>query len=184
MLTSPQIATRPYRLDDVAAVFEAVILSRHELRPWMPWCHDGYAIEETQAWIAARIELSGTGTEHSFAIVSADGRFLGSCGLNAVDAASRRANLGYWVRSDATRRGIATSVIQQLARWTFSNTQLLRLEIVVAVGNVASQRAAENAGAVREGVLRNRLVLHGEAHDAVMYSIVPTDPLASRADWR
>jgi RimJ/RimL family protein N-acetyltransferase len=35
----------------------------------------------------------------------------------------------------------------------FEATDLVRLEIVVAVGNVASHRVAEHAGAVREGTL-------------------------------
>jgi len=45
----------------------------------------------------------------------------------------------------------------------------------VAVGNVASQRAVEKAGAHREGVLRNRLILGDEPVDAVLYSLVPMD---------
>lgn len=52
------------------------------------------------------------------------------------------------------------------------NTNLIRLEILIAVGNTASQRVAEKVGAVREGILRKRLVLHDEAHDAVMFSLV------------
>jgi hypothetical protein len=34
---------------------------------------------------------------------------------------------------------------------------------------------AEEAGAGREGVLRNRLILGGQVHDAVMHSLVPED---------
>jgi RimJ/RimL family protein N-acetyltransferase len=62
--------------------------------------------------------------------------------------------------------------VRQLADFAFRTTDLVRLEIVCAVGNERSQRVAERAGAVREGVLRRRLVLHGEAVDAVMYSLV------------
>jgi RimJ/RimL family protein N-acetyltransferase len=36
---------------------------------------------------------------------------------------------------------------------------------------------AEKVGAVREGVLRRRLELDGESHDAVMLSLVPGDSL-------
>ena len=43
--------------------------------------------------------------------------------------------------------------------------------VVFAVSNLPSQRVAEKAGAVREGVLRRRLLLHGVSHDAVMFSL-------------
>ena len=51
----------------------------------------------------------------------------------------------------------------------------MRLEIVCALGSEASQRVAEKAGAVREGVLRDRLVLHDRPCDAVMYSLIRSD---------
>jgi RimJ/RimL family protein N-acetyltransferase len=59
-----------------------------------------------------------------------------------------------------------------LADWAFANTNLERLEIVVAVGNGRSERVAEKAGASREGTMRSRLYIHDRPHDAVMYSIV------------
>ena len=73
---------------------------------------------------------------------------------------------------EPARRGVATEAVRQVADFAFGNTDLVRLEIVCAVGNDASQRVAERAGAVREGVLRHRLLLHGQPVDAVMYSVV------------
>jgi ribosomal-protein-serine acetyltransferase len=75
------------------------------------------------------------------------------------------------VRTSATGRGVASEAVRQVADFAFRNTELVRLEIVCAVGNRRSQRVAERAGAVREGVLRDRLLLHGEAVDAIMYSL-------------
>ena len=82
------------------------------------------------------------------------------------------ANLGYWVRTSQAGRGVAPRAIRHLASFAFAETDLQRLEIVCAVGNQRSQRAAEKAGAHREGILRARLFVHGQPHDAVMYSIV------------
>jgi len=58
-----------------------------------------------------------------------------------------------------------------MRKWAFASTELVRLEILVAISNLPSQRVAEKAGAVREGVLRRRLLLHGVSHDAVMFSL-------------
>jgi len=67
---------------------------------------------------------------------------------------------------------VATAAAQLTAKWTFHHTDIVRLEIVVATGNVASQRVAERAGAQREGMLRRRLFVRGEFQDAVMFSMV------------
>ena len=166
------IDIRPYRSDDVAALYEAVIESREELAPWMPWCHPGYSIEDTRAWVELQVVNFAEGREYDFVIVAPEGRFLGGCGLNMMDAPNRRANLGYWIRTSETGRGHAVEAVRQLAAWAFDNTDLNRLEIIAAVGNVKSQRVAERAGAVREGVLRSRIVLHDAVHDAVVYSFV------------
>jgi RimJ/RimL family protein N-acetyltransferase len=84
----------------------------------------------------------------------------------------RCANLGYWVRSSATGQGVAPVAVRLLANWAFRETEILRLEILAAVGNRRSQRVALKAGAVREGVLRDRLFLRDEPQDAIVFSIV------------
>ena len=105
-------------------------------------------------------------------MVGPNDEFLGGCGVNQVNSIHRFANLGYWVRSSATGRGVARAAVRETAEFVFQNTDLIRLEIVCAVENRRSQRVAEALGAVREGILRSRLLLHGQAVDAVMYSLV------------
>jgi RimJ/RimL family protein N-acetyltransferase len=67
---------------------------------------------------------------------------------------------------------VATAAATRIRDWGFANTDLVRLEILVAVGNIASRRVAERAGAVYEGTLRSRLLVHGTRHDAAMYAFI------------
>src|SRR6185436_2917019 len=168
----PHITIRLYRIEDARTLYEAALSSVTEIHPFMPWCHSGLTLEDTRTWIAAQIQAFENLKAFEFAILAEDGGFLGGCGLNQINDANRRANLGYWVRSSAAGRGVATAAIRQLVQWAFANTDLVRLEVLVAAENVASLRAAEKAGAGREGVLRQRLLLHGAAHDAVLFSFV------------
>ena len=163
---------RAYEPDDAEALCEAARESVGEVFRWLPWCHAQYSMADAVEWTRSRAARAAEGSEHSFAIVGADGRFLGGCGLNQINRIHRLANLGYWIRTSATRQGVATEAVRQLAAFAFTHTDLVRLEIVCAVGNDASQRVAERAGAVREGVLRHRLLVHGQPMDAVMYSLV------------
>ncbi len=166
------VSIRPYRNDDVDGLYQAVRQSAAELRPWMPWCHPQYARSETQAWVEGRPAAWEAKTDFSFMIESESELILGGCGLNRIELDNGTANLGYWVRTSAAGKGVATRAAELLRDWAFANLELHRLEILVAVGNVASQRVAEKLGAVREGMLLQRLVLLGERHDAILYSIL------------
>jgi RimJ/RimL family protein N-acetyltransferase len=166
---------RPLEPDDAHALLEAAHESVAEVSRWLAWCHAGYSLADAQEWIGSRAPLAADGREYTFAIVGVDGRFLGGCGLNQINRVHSFGNLGYWVRTSATRRGVATAAVRQVAEFAFEKTDLVRLEIVCAVGNAASQRVAERAGALREGVLRHRLLVHGQPVDAVLYSLVRGD---------
>jgi RimJ/RimL family protein N-acetyltransferase len=172
-LTIPtgEVTIRPYAVTDAQAVWEAVRESVNQLMPWMPWCHPDYSLEESRTWLETQVQAFAAKTAYEFAITSSDGRYIGGCGLNQIDSANRRANLGYWVRSTATGRGAATEAVRLIHRWAIDHTDLIRMEIVIAVGNLASQRVAEKATAVREGTLFKRLLLRGTPWDAVMFSL-------------
>jgi RimJ/RimL family protein N-acetyltransferase len=168
------IHIRPYRLEDAPAIWQAARESLAELQSWMPWCHPNYSIAETRAWLAVQVPAFQQRTTFEFAITAADGAYLGGCGLNQIDALNRRANLGYWVRTSAAGKGVATEAVRLTRDWGFANTDLERLEVLIAVGNLASRRVAEKSGAVYEGTLRRRLLVHGTRHDAAMYAFVKT----------
>ncbi len=171
-----EVQIRPYKLGDALAVWEAARESVTEIQPWMAWCHDEYSVAESREWLAVQVQAFQDGTAFKFAIVERDGQYLGGCGLNQIDATNKRANLGYWVRSSVARRGVATAAVALLQKWAFRHTDLVRLELVIAAGNLASQRVVEKAGAECEGTLRQRLWLYGTAQDARMCAFTRPEP--------
>ena len=168
----PDLAIRFPHPDDAVLVAEAVGESLAELSRWMPWARPGYAVPDASEWIEAQAAARDDGSAFEFLVCDARGGLLGACGINSINRGNRFANLGYWVRTSATRRGVAVGAVALVAAWSVEHTDLERLEIVAAVGNVASQRVAEKAGALREGTLRSRLSIHGRQHDAVIYSLI------------
>jgi ribosomal-protein-serine acetyltransferase len=170
------VVLRPPRDDDAQAIWDAVRESVTEVGAWLPWCHAAYGLDDALAWVRASRDARARGDECAFVVTdAAEGALLGGCGLNQVEAVNRRANLGYWVRTAATGRGVATEAARLVAEFALTVLGLGRLEIVAATGNQASQRVAEKLGAVREGILRNRFWLGGEPVDGVLYSLVPAD---------
>jgi len=171
------ITLRRYQADDAEAFYDAARESVDEVFPWLPWCHPDYTRKEAEQWTGSRGELLDRGVEYEFAIIGADGRLLGGCGLNQINTQHLMANLGYWVRSTMAGTGVATAAVRLITDFAFKRTDLVRLEILCAVGNKASQRVAERAGAIREGVHRDRLFVHDKAHDAVIYALL-------RSSWK
>jgi RimJ/RimL family protein N-acetyltransferase len=166
------VGLRPWRVDDAEALTAAARESTREVFPWGPWCHPEFSLAEARDWIEEKVVTWEQRSEFEFAVVDAGDRLMGACGINQIHTAYRFANLGYWVRTSATGRGVATAAVLRAAEFARLETDLVRLELVIAVANAASARVAERAGAQLEGVLRSRLVLHGETHDASMYALV------------
>jgi RimJ/RimL family protein N-acetyltransferase len=163
---------RRYQPEDAERLLEAALESTEQVFPWLPWCHPAYSLDESRAWVEHCEQTWEKETEYHFAVVDDANRLLGGCGLNQLRPEHRVANLGYWVRTSATKRGAATAAVRELAEFAFRETNLVRLEIVVAIGNVASHRVAAKVGALREGVAHDRLYAHGQSHDAIVYALL------------
>ena len=175
-LSNSFIKIRRYGTSDIPLLFEAARESVAEGSRWLPWIHADYSMSESLEWIVDCRKQWDQGREYSFAIVDPlTDLFLGGVGLNQISHTHRMANLGYWVRSSYTGRGVATAAARLIAQFGFAVLRLQRLEILIEVGNFASQRVAEKAGAQREGVLRKRLLMHGIPVDAVVYSLIAPD---------
>jgi ribosomal-protein-serine acetyltransferase len=173
-LTDGIILLRPYKKQDAQDLYKAIRASLKEVGAWLPFAHENYSLYETQDWIKKNPVDWKKGAAYNFAICDMKtGEIIGGCGISEISEINKRANLGYWVRSDRTGQGIAVVAAKLLAKWGFDALGLRRIEILVAAENARSLRVAEKAGAKREGVLRNRLDIRGKAHDAVMHSLIP-----------
>lgn len=180
-----EILLKAYEESFAPMLFEAARESgaSAEFRRWMPWCHENYTLAESREFVEKckknwldKENVWRAGMEFGYAIFDrASGNFLGGTGINQPNEAHKFFNLGYWVRTRAQNRGVASRATRLLARAVFEDLPVSRIEIIVAAGNVPSRKAAEKSGAQFEGILRNRLLITGKAHDAAMYSFVGAD---------
>lgn len=170
------VALRPYRPGDEQALFEALEHSRPEVSRWMPEFQAPLSLEHLRGWVRDLPAIEARSQEINRRIVDpADGSLLGSVGLSRLSKVHRCAGLFYWVHSARTGRGVATAAIEAMARLAFTELGLQRVEMLIAEKNLGSLRAAEKAGAVREGLLRSRFQLADGRHDALVLSLLPDD---------
>lgn len=171
-LQSDLVVLQKYSLEDRVPLFEAIQTSIERVYPWLPWCHPNYTIAETEAWLLTRSQCWNEGKNFGFSIRDRQGTIVGGCGIG-IGSLPWSGNLGYWLRTGHTGKGYATEATKLLARFGIHQLHLKRIEIVASSKNISSQRVAERAGAYQEGVLRNRLLINGKFHDAVVYSFIP-----------
>ncbi|MBC9730112.1 GNAT family N-acetyltransferase [Streptomyces sp. TRM68367] len=107
------------------------------------------------------------------------GTALGHIGVNAINTALKIGRVGYWVLPEARGRCVATRALLLVARWSFTELGLHRLELDHAVGHEASCRIAERCGFRYEGTMRGAVFeegRHDAFRDAHLHARLATDP--------
>ena len=112
---------------------------------------------------------------------AATGDLLGSVSLDLF-AGRQAAEIGYWVKKEARRRGVALAAARLLIRWAFEEVGLERLEILTYPGNAASQALADKLGFRREGLLRGFLAVEPGKDRAGRAEPLPDGSLPPRDD--
>jgi RimJ/RimL family protein N-acetyltransferase len=170
VVRTARLVLRPFRPDDVDAVFRACQDPEH--RRWMPNLPEPYTRADAEEFVtrsAARGRAEGTALD---AAVEADGELVGACGVRHLDAGLLGPDIGYWTASWARGRGYAAEAARALAEWTFRHG-VARVHLFTDVQNAASQAVAVRAGFVREGVVRSCLAYQdGSRADAVLFGRV------------
>jgi RimJ/RimL family protein N-acetyltransferase len=134
----------------------------------------GYSSEDALVWIAQCQKEIEAASAYDLGIFSArSDRLLGGISINQINKRYKLGNIGYWVRQSEQGNGFATEAVKLVIPYGFQVLGLNRLEIAILEANLASRKVAEKAGAVYEGIARNRLIKDGRPFDAAIYSLIP-----------
>jgi RimJ/RimL family protein N-acetyltransferase len=168
------ILLRRASITDIPQIVEAVHESLPELHPWLDWATEDYDEAAARRWLD-HVELAWdhSSSFHFVIIDCASGQFTGICTLDGIDDQARRCNLGYWVRTNRAGQGMASYAVRLAARFAFQTLGLASAEIIIAARNIASQRAAQKAGAQYQGSLSKPVVVRLDAYEAVLYLLNP-----------
>jgi RimJ/RimL family protein N-acetyltransferase len=170
MVPAGRFILRPYRHSDAAEMSAAVRESTETVGRWMSWAKADFNEYDAACWFDHCSQASANGSAHEFGIFGLDGSFVGGCGLNQFSVINKLCNLGYWVRQSRQRNGAAAAAVLALRDLGLIRLGMARIEIVVAVDNVASIGVARKSGATHECVARSRLQVHGKPTPAHVFS--------------
>jgi N-acetyltransferase len=127
------------------------------------------------AWVEMLLSHQAEGTDLPFTVIHlATGKAIGCTRYMDIRPEHRGLEIGgTWYAAVYQRTAVNTEAKFLLLQHAFEVYRCLRVQFKTDLRNERSQRALERIGAVREGVLRNHLILpDGTIRDSVYYSII------------
>src|SRR5919198_1893408 len=154
-LSDGTVTLRPWETGD-AAELVAALDGDEEIARWLDSIPQPYTDADAHAWLSQTRQAWIEGGACPFAVVdAATGRLLGGMGLRWNDRVNQVGEVGYWARADARGQGVTTRALRLVAGWAPDAAGCERLVLRADTRNIPSQRVAENAGFVREGIERS-----------------------------
>jgi len=149
------VILRRYRADDAPALATACRASRAELEPWMAWATDeGLTEAALAAFIAETTARTAAGHEVVYGLFDpADGTCLGGCGLHHRGDAQGHVEIGYWLRSDATGRGLMTRTVAVLCDLALGLDGVTGVEVRCDATNTSSAAVPRRLGFTFTGLV-------------------------------
>lgn len=139
------------------------------------------------AWIEQARSETKAGRQIAFATLSLpDRRAIGSTRYLDIRREHRGIEIGWtWIGTRHQRTAVNSECKLLLLQHAFEKLGALRVQFKTDARNERSQRAIERIGAVREGTLRNHMLLwDGHVRDSVLYSILDTEWPAAKERLR
>ena len=176
-----RLMLRPFRRRDVASMHEAVAASIDDLQPWLPWA-EGYDRGVAQRFVRESVGAWSEGRAFDFTIRAIDDpdRHIGNVSVWPTSQQNRIGDVGYWIRSDETGRGFGAEATTRATQIGFEEMDLHKVQLRIAVGNVASDRIAEKLGFVMEGTLRDEVKIGARWLDHTIWSMLEREWWAHR----
>ena len=175
-LETSRLLLTPIDTSDARDLWAAVEASRAHLEPWLPWVPFNVDAEASFRYAEASASDWDNARACRFAIRDRVGRrFLGVVGLEAFAHLHQSVELGYWLRSDSTRRGFMSEACVATLMWAFGQLGAHRVRVAAASDNHASLGVIRRLGFHFEGIARQAERCHGRWLDHAVFSLLSTD---------
>jgi RimJ/RimL family protein N-acetyltransferase len=172
-LTSARLVLRPLRASDGEALF-AVFSDPVAMRWWSSPPHGSPHMTEEMVELAAQSFRAGDGIEWAITL-GRDERAVGKIAHWRWQRAHSRSEVGFILRRDLWRQGLATEALATVVEWGFRRLELHSVEAQLDIDNVASLRTLERVGFRREGRLRQAYFDGRQFRDTLVYGLLRED---------
>ena len=148
-----------------------------EIWRWLP-----YGVmkkeDDIRNWVIDLLQRAEQGTDRPFAVIHlASGHVAGATRYMDIHPKDYAVEIGgTWYGVEFQRTMVNTEAKYLLLRHAFEELKCIRVQLKTDLRNERSQKAIERIGAVREGVLRNSMIMpDGYYRSSVYYSILDNE---------
>jgi ribosomal-protein-serine acetyltransferase len=174
---TPRLLLLPIEPSDGPELWQAVDGSRWHLERWLPWVPFNNSAEASHRYAEACATDWDAGRAVRFAIRDRQDReLLGVVGLDSCVHLHRSCELGYWLRRDATGRGLMTEAARACVQFAFERMTAHRIRCAAATDNHASLRVISRLGFRFEGIARQAEYVGSRWLDHAVFARLSTDP--------
>ena len=162
-------AVTPFHAEEA---YEVIDRCRGYLSEWLPWLSDDYTQDNTESFYEIQQQNFEDEDAFHFMIIDKESdAVIGSIGIDIKD--NFAGAIGYWLDQDQQGKGIIAECIQTLIEFSLEEANLIRLDIYTELENIKSQKVAEKAGFVFEGMRYSQMVdMRSDIIDAVRYTLL------------
>ena len=135
-------------------------------------------VDDMREWVQDILARAEKGTDIPFVAIHIDsGRLAGASRYMNIMPKDRGLEIGgTWYGPEYQRTVVNTECKYLLLQHAFEKLECIRVQLKTDLRNERSQKAIERLGAVKEGVLRNHMILpDGYYRHSVYYSILDTE---------
>lgn len=136
------------------------------------------SVDDMRNWVRDILSRAERGTDQPFVVIHlASGRVAGATRYLNITPMDRWLEIGgTWYGLDYQRTAVNTECKYLLMRHAFETLGCVRVQLKTDLLNERSQKAIERIGAVKEGILRNHMILpDGRIRDSVIYSVLDSE---------
>ncbi|WP_442598410.1 GNAT family N-acetyltransferase [Neobacillus sp. D3-1R] len=170
---SERLIIRAPRPGDGEAVYQAILASLEELKPWMPFAHKEQNVQDVESNIReAYCHFLSRKDLRLLVFLKETGELVASSGLHRINWDIPKFEIGYWIDTRFSGKGYITEAVQAIAQFAFQELNARRVEIRCDSKNLRSRAVAERAGFRLEGILKNEDVSvdRKELRDTCVYA--------------
>ena len=141
-LAGRQVALRPFRVSDAAAIAESC---RDPDIPRFTMMPEAMTKDQARQWVERGLEWWPRGLARFAVTVPPSDECAGQIGMQ-FDLTARRAEAFYWLDRRVRGRGLAVEALGLVTEWAFRDFGIVRVQLVTHLDNQRSQRVAERCG--------------------------------------
>ncbi|EOH75818.1 GNAT family N-acetyltransferase [Enterococcus malodoratus] len=158
-------------LEAAEKLFSLLESDRPHLEAFIDVLAETRTSDDEKNFIKTKLHGYAEGTDYLFFILL-DQTLCGCIDIHTIDKKVGKGEIGYWLHSSYTSRGIISKSVQAICNLAFNEFGLNKLSIFANVENLPSNRVAQKCGFSLTSIEQQDALLYGKLRDMNHYTLL------------